>query len=118
MANFDPSEHNVDEVKAHLEANPDDWDAVMEAEAAGKNRSSITSMERSDEEAASDDADDTGAAPDVNDLEGRRAEARRQTLRDPQLVQAEAAKLLNQGKGQEPFKRQDGKDVTDVEDDA
>lgn len=39
---FDPSQHTVDEVKAFLADHPESADAVLAAEAAGKNRSSIT----------------------------------------------------------------------------
>jgi len=38
---FDPGEHTVDEVKAWVEANPDYAADVSEAEAAGKNRSTL-----------------------------------------------------------------------------
>ena len=104
MADYDPSEHNVSEVKEYLEANPDEWDAVMEAERAGKNRQGLTSLEKPDE------SDASAAEAGARDFEAERAEARRHVLQDPQYVMAEAAKRLNQGEGQEPFKRQDGKD--------
>jgi hypothetical protein len=39
---FDPSEHTVAEVQEHMAENPDDADRVLEAEAAGKNRVSLT----------------------------------------------------------------------------
>lgn len=35
---FDPSEHTIDEVKAHVEADPGDREAVLRAERVGKNR--------------------------------------------------------------------------------
>ncbi len=38
---YDPSGHTVDEVLAHLQANPDETAAVMAAEAAGKARVSL-----------------------------------------------------------------------------
>lgn len=41
---FDPKDHTVDEVKEHLEKNPEDKDRVLKAEKAGKNRSSITEL--------------------------------------------------------------------------
>lgn len=39
---FDPSEHTAAEVNDYIEANPDEGDAVIEAERAGKNRKTIT----------------------------------------------------------------------------
>jgi hypothetical protein len=41
-AEFDPSEHTVAEVQEHNAENPDDADRVLEAEAAGKNRVTLT----------------------------------------------------------------------------
>jgi hypothetical protein len=41
-AEFDPSEHTVAEVQEHNAEYPDDADRVLEAEAAGKNRVSLT----------------------------------------------------------------------------
>jgi hypothetical protein len=41
-AEFDPSEHTVAEVQEHNAENPDDADRVLEAEAAGKNRLTLT----------------------------------------------------------------------------
>lgn len=38
---FDPSEHTVDEVKAYLDANPDEAEAILRAERNGKNRTSL-----------------------------------------------------------------------------
>lgn len=38
---FDPDEHTVAEVLDHLDDNPDDRDAVLEAEAAGKARKGV-----------------------------------------------------------------------------
>ena len=39
---YDPSEHTVDEVNAHLaDADPDEVDRIIAAERAGKDRSSI-----------------------------------------------------------------------------
>lgn len=35
---FDPSAHTIDEVKAHVEAYPDNVEAVYDAEVDGKNR--------------------------------------------------------------------------------
>lgn len=40
---FDPSEHNIDDVNAYLEENPNDLQRVLDAEKAGKNRSSLVS---------------------------------------------------------------------------
>jgi len=39
---FDPGEHTVVEVEEYLAANPDEADAVLAAEAAGKNRTTLT----------------------------------------------------------------------------
>jgi hypothetical protein len=39
---YDPADHSVKEVLAYIEEHPDDADRVLEAEAAGKNRTSIT----------------------------------------------------------------------------
>ena len=38
---FDPGDHTVDEVKTHVEANPDQTAAVTKAEESGKARSSL-----------------------------------------------------------------------------
>ena len=35
---YEPGDHTVDEVKVYVEANPDQADAVYDAEQAGKNR--------------------------------------------------------------------------------
>lgn len=35
---FDPSEHTIDEVKDYVDAHPDEVDAVLNAEQAGKGR--------------------------------------------------------------------------------
>lgn len=48
---FDPGDFTVDEVIAYVEANPDEADAILEAEAAGKNRSTLIA-------ALTDDSDD------------------------------------------------------------
>ena len=39
---FDPAEHTVSEVEVYLDAHPDETEAVLAAEAAGKNRTSLT----------------------------------------------------------------------------
>lgn len=39
---YDPSEHSVKDVQAYLAENPDQHDAVIAAEQAGKNRSTLT----------------------------------------------------------------------------
>jgi len=39
---FDPGEHTVAEVQDYLAAHPDQTDAVLDAEAAGKNRATLT----------------------------------------------------------------------------
>ena len=41
---FDPAAHNVEEVKAYAEEHPDDVAELLEAEEAGKNRSSLVSF--------------------------------------------------------------------------
>lgn len=38
---FNPAENNIDEVKAHVQENPQDLQKVLEAEKAGKNRSTL-----------------------------------------------------------------------------
>lgn len=38
---YDPGAHNVDEVLAYISANPDEKDAILEAEAAGRKRKTI-----------------------------------------------------------------------------
>lgn len=38
---FNPAVHNIDEVQAYVEANPDDAEAVFAAESDGKNRSTL-----------------------------------------------------------------------------
>ncbi len=40
-AEFDPSDHNIDDVESYVEANPDELDAVLAAERAGKDRSTL-----------------------------------------------------------------------------
>jgi hypothetical protein len=40
-AGFDPSEHNVEEVVTYVQGNPDEKDAIVEKEKAGKNRSTL-----------------------------------------------------------------------------
>ena len=39
---FDPSAHTVAEVQQYLDEHPDEYDAILDAEAAGKNRTSLT----------------------------------------------------------------------------
>lgn len=43
MSEFNPSEHNIDDVNAHLEQNPSELQAVLDAEKAGKNRPTLVS---------------------------------------------------------------------------
>lgn len=38
---FDPGDHKVEDVQAHVEANPDELDAILAAERDGKNRSTL-----------------------------------------------------------------------------
>jgi len=38
MSEFNPADHKVDEVKAHVEEHPEDAKAVLEAEKSGENR--------------------------------------------------------------------------------
>lgn len=40
-AGFDPGEHTVDEVKAYVGEHPDERQAVLDAERAGKNRTTL-----------------------------------------------------------------------------
>ena len=42
QAGFDPGAHTVAEVEAFIAAHPDQADAVLAAEAAGKNRTTLT----------------------------------------------------------------------------
>lgn len=39
---FDPADFTVEAVKDHVEAHPDEAEAVLDAEAEGKNRSTLT----------------------------------------------------------------------------
>ena len=41
-AGFDPAEHTVAEVEEYVAKHPDQADAVLAAEAAGKNRTTLT----------------------------------------------------------------------------
>lgn len=41
---FDPGEHTVAEVEDYLAAHPDETDAVLEAEKAGKNRTTLVGV--------------------------------------------------------------------------
>lgn len=41
MSDFNPSEHNIDDVNAHLEQNPSELQAVLDAEKSGKNRPTL-----------------------------------------------------------------------------
>jgi len=43
MSDFNPSEHNIDDVNAHLEEHPEELQAVLDAEKAGKNRPTLVS---------------------------------------------------------------------------
>lgn len=47
---FDPSEHNIDDVKAHVDAYPDELDAVLAAERDGKDRSTLVEWLESHQE--------------------------------------------------------------------
>lgn len=38
---FDPADHTVEDVKAYVEANPDEAELVLAAEAEGKDRSTL-----------------------------------------------------------------------------
>lgn len=53
---FDPAEHKVDEVLAHVDANPDDLDRVIDAELGGKARKTLLD----DLERRQAETDDTG----------------------------------------------------------
>jgi hypothetical protein len=41
MTDFDPAEHKVPEVLEYVEKHPDEADAILKAEAAGKDRTTI-----------------------------------------------------------------------------
>lgn len=41
MLPFDPGEYTVEEVERYVEANPDERQAVLDAELAGKNRTTL-----------------------------------------------------------------------------
>ena len=41
---FDPADHNVDDVKAYIEQHPEQADAVLELELEGKERSGVLSF--------------------------------------------------------------------------
>lgn len=41
---FDPAEHTEAEIKEHLEANPDDHDRVLAAEAEGRQRKGVLAL--------------------------------------------------------------------------
>lgn len=41
MTDFDPAEHNISEVLEHIEKHPDEADAILKAEAAGKDRTTL-----------------------------------------------------------------------------
>lgn len=43
MTEFNPKDHNIPEVEAHLKSNPNDLQAVLDAEKAGKNRPTLVS---------------------------------------------------------------------------
>lgn len=41
MTDFDPAEHTIPEVLEHIEEHPEDADAVLKAEEAGKDRTTL-----------------------------------------------------------------------------
>ena len=43
-SDFDPGDHTVAEVEAYLDEHPDEIDRVLEAERAGKNRTTLLSL--------------------------------------------------------------------------
>ena len=59
---FDPGDHTVGDVLAHVDANPDDLGRVLDAELGGKARKTLLDelCRRQDEAAGGDDNDDTG----------------------------------------------------------
>lgn len=63
MTEFDPAEHTVAEVLEHLQENPDDTFAVLEAERDGKNRSSLTGLL---DEPADEPEEQEGEVADAN----------------------------------------------------
>lgn len=59
MADFDPSEHDVDKVVAHLEQSDDDErERVLLAESEGKDRKTIRDWSPSDDDEGSDDSEE------------------------------------------------------------
>jgi hypothetical protein len=54
---YDPADDNVDEVKAHVEKNPDQAKAVLAAERKGENRKTLVEWLES---RGDDDKDDSG----------------------------------------------------------
>lgn len=68
MADFDPSEHDVDEVVAHLEQSDDDErERVLLAESEGKDRKTIRDWSPSDEDEA-DDNKESEAESDEDEI--------------------------------------------------
>lgn len=61
---FDPADHTIDEVLAHIDEHPETLDAVAAAERAGKARTTLLAKldeliaGRADDEADDDEADD------------------------------------------------------------
>lgn len=62
---FNPSEHNIDDVNAYLEENPSQLQAVLDAEKSGKNRPTLVSSleERASKVAVSTEGSSVTVAP-------------------------------------------------------
>lgn len=43
---FDPAKHSVNDIADYIETHPEDYDRVMGAEKAGKNRKGVLKLER------------------------------------------------------------------------
>lgn len=97
MADFNPSDHTVDEVKAHLDKNPDDFQRVVSAEKADKNRNGITGLSAPGGRSATGGADVDTSVPEASlktqeERDELKRQARLANTADVQGVQAEAAK--------------------------
>ncbi len=59
---FDPGEHTIDDVQAHLDATPDDLGRVLDAELGGKARKTLLDdlQRRQDDAESASDRTDTG----------------------------------------------------------
>ena len=60
MSNYDPSDHNVEEVKTYIDQHPDERDAVLKAERDGKNRHTLVGDDDSSDQSAKGKSDQSG----------------------------------------------------------